>query len=110
MSEVKTIAYWVAKAREAINEAETIADRTGQEFTFSLGYGMGGTYYPPQPEPPMTKSEALALLQSGVTINEEQKQKIIDAIERGSIASDDEWESSGWESSNEGWISSSQHC
>jgi len=43
---LQQIAELVKIAKEAIAEAEAVADRENVTFTFSLGYGMGGTYQP----------------------------------------------------------------
>ena len=40
------IADLVAQAHNAINEAESLADEHKLDFSFSVAYGMGGTYYP----------------------------------------------------------------
>jgi hypothetical protein len=66
------IAELVKQAHEKIKEAEGLADEHGCEFSFSLEYGMGGTYYP--------------------------KQK------------PDTEDADRWESSDEGWVSSSARC
>ena len=42
---MEQIAEAVSIAYEAINLAESIADRNDLEFDFSPAYGMGGTYY-----------------------------------------------------------------
>ena len=40
------IADLLSQARSLISQAENIADENGVTFSFSLEYGMGGTYYP----------------------------------------------------------------
>lgn len=46
------------KVRELLAECEMLADRGGVEFNFSIGYGMGGTYYPPKsPNPDANPDE-----------------------------------------------------
>ena len=65
----KQITDLLSQARSLITQAENIADENGITFTFSLEYGMGGTYYPHGRE------------------NDHE-----------------------WESSFEGWISSSSQC
>ena len=67
----KQITDLLSQARSLITQAENIADENGITFTFSLEYGMGGTYYPHGRE------------------ND----------------GDDEWDSS-----YEGWVSSSSQC
>ncbi len=109
MEDKNTITYWVKQAYAALAEAAKIADRESTNFHFDLG-GTAVTYYPKRPEPPLTKSEALSILKSGRSLSDGEKERIVDAIERGSVANDDDWESSGWESSNEGWMSSSDLC
>ena len=42
----KHITDLLSQARSQITQAENIADENGITFTFSLEYGMGGTYYP----------------------------------------------------------------
>lgn len=42
----RLIATYVAQAYAAIAEAQKLADETGVTFSFSVNYGMGGTYYP----------------------------------------------------------------
>lgn len=46
MSEFKTVKEAVSAAYEALQEAERIADETGEGFNFSPVYGMGGYYDP----------------------------------------------------------------
>lgn len=46
MSEFKTVKEAVSAAYEALQEAERIADETGEVFSFSPVYGMGGFYDP----------------------------------------------------------------
>lgn len=46
MSEFKTVKEAVAAAYEALAEAERLADETGEGFSFSPCYGMGGYYEP----------------------------------------------------------------
>jgi hypothetical protein len=65
----KQITDLLSQARSLITQAENIADENGITFTFSLEYGMGGTYYPHGRE------------------NDHE-----------------------WESSFEGWVSSSSQC
>ncbi len=42
----KVISNNLAQAKALIKECERLADETGESFTWSLGYGMGGTYRP----------------------------------------------------------------
>lgn len=42
----KQISDLLSQARSLITQAEGIADDNGVTFSFSLEYGMGGTYYP----------------------------------------------------------------
>lgn len=67
----KQISDLLSQARSLITQAEDIADENGVTFSFSLEYGMGGTYYPHGRE------------------------------------DDGDHE---WESSYEGWVSSSSQC
>ncbi len=46
MSKYQTVKEAVAAAYEALNEAERLADETGEGFSFSPCYGMGGFYDP----------------------------------------------------------------
>lgn len=42
----KTVEEAVKAAYEALAEAESLADETGESFHFSVVYGMGGSYDP----------------------------------------------------------------
>ena len=42
----KEISDKLVQAKNLIKECEKLADETGESFTWSLGYGMGGTYRP----------------------------------------------------------------
>lgn len=42
----KEISDKLVQAKNLIKECEKIADETGETFTWSLGYGMGGVYKP----------------------------------------------------------------
>lgn len=42
----REISQKLAQAKSIIRECEKIADETGESFSWSLGYGMGGTYRP----------------------------------------------------------------
>lgn len=46
MSKYKTVQEAVSAAYEALQEAEQLADETGEGFRFSPCYGMGGYYEP----------------------------------------------------------------
>lgn len=46
MSEYKTVQEAVEAAYDALNQAEQLADETGEGFGFSPVYGMGGYYEP----------------------------------------------------------------
>lgn len=107
MSEVKeefTVEYWKAKAYEALEEAEAIADALGESFSFEPAYGMGG-YYQPDSDNFITKEVALQMLASGKELDDFQKWAIQNAIDKNLIEEDSE----GWESSS-GWVSSSSDC
>lgn len=100
----ETISHWVGKAYEALHEAERIADATGEDFSFTPAYGMGG-WYTPKKLPPMTRADALALISSGADLTQDQKNKIADALDSNFYENDD------WDSSTEsGWNSSSSSC
>lgn len=43
---ISQIASKVDLAMSLIRDAESIADENDVSFNFSLGYGVGGTYYP----------------------------------------------------------------
>jgi hypothetical protein len=101
-----TVSYWVNKAYEALNEAESIADALGESFQFDGGgYGMGGWYTPDSNEI-ITKEWALKKLASGDALDDFQKWAIQNAIDNDITEEDSE----GWESSSSGWMSSSQSC
>lgn len=55
MSQYKTVQEAVAAAYEALNEAERLADESGEGFRFSPEYGMGG-YFNPEEENEYTGS------------------------------------------------------
>ncbi len=38
----------ISEAEAKISEAEKIANEAGVTFSFSVAYGMGGTYFPPK--------------------------------------------------------------
>lgn len=100
----ETISHWVGKAYEALHEAERIADATGEDFSFTPAYGMGG-WYTPKKLPPMTRADALALISSGAVLTADQKDKIANALDSNFYENDD------WDSSTEsGWNSSSSSC
>lgn len=46
MSKFKTVGEAVAAAYEALAEAEDLAIETGESFSFSPAYGMGGHFDP----------------------------------------------------------------
>lgn len=84
-----------------IQDAELVADETGETFRFSLGYGMGGTYYPKKPLK-MSKADALKLLRTEKNLSEEQRNEIAEAID-GENEND-------YYNGRSGWVSSSQQC
>lgn len=72
----------VETAYAALKRATVLADENGVTFDFSPAYGMGGYYHP-------TKSKNVLGAATDVVIEDEN---------------DD------WESSDEGWVSSSNNC
>lgn len=46
MSEFKTVKEAVAAAYDALAQAEDLAIKTGESFSFSPAYGMGGCFDP----------------------------------------------------------------
>jgi len=96
---------YVEEAYASIKKAEAVADTHGISFDFNLGYGMGGTY---SPKRPMTRDEALKLVESGQTLTDTQRAQVVAVLRSNPNDSDDAWsESSYYEP---GWNSSSSMC
>lgn len=97
-----TVAYWLGKAREALDNAADIAERTNTEIHFELGT-QEFTYIPQYTR--LGKTEAIELLSSGEELTEAQRNAIRIAIENETILDDDTWYSS-----STGWVTSSDLC
>lgn len=95
------LAELVNTAEAALSAATAYSDKIGEGFYWSPAYGMGGFYRPVVMA--MTKDEALALLASGNELTENQRERIVTAIEN-------DFSESTWESLNTGWNSSSSDC
>jgi hypothetical protein len=87
----------VGNAKEAIKQAEKLADKYGLTIDWSLAYGMGGTYFPIRTS--MDEAEAIQLVRDN-KVTDENREEVALALEGNS----------NWFGSTEGWHSSSSNC
>lgn len=96
----------VNQAYALVRQAEALADEHMIGFDWSLGYGLGGFYYPHTRT--MTRKEALALLEKSDDLSPDMRYACKEAIEN-TEHEDDTWcPSNGYDSY--GWQSSSSSC